>query len=335
MVSSLKRGHWLGIDIGSGRDKVCSFCLISSDGAGKITVTFEKGPAGNAYPEKNTFKGLIDPQRPPTYLRSEVEDAVGKVLADAQLVNRWLHCTDQPGPTAVAVDAPVALAATGSHKMRYTEAKSTHTFSTPNREDFEHLLVSKQKPGTYTSKVFWKCIGFAAYRWLARHLDPSLPTDFNQEHLAAWTCQPLGGPWRVRETFPSDIYKRANSRDPKTGKASQLGPEAHNVLRQLVASTRWTSAHPKGHVAAVHMGSLEQIRRFLDLDYQAGIERSCEMRKRNNTTGDLWDAFTCAFVVCAEDHDGAEFHGWEEHSEAPERVRQEGAILTVKAAKPT
>ncbi len=34
----IKDGSWLGIDVGSAQKKVCSFCLIESDGTGDTTV---------------------------------------------------------------------------------------------------------------------------------------------------------------------------------------------------------------------------------------------------------------------------------------------------------
>ncbi len=69
---------------------------------------------------------------------------------------------------------------------------------------------------------------------------------------------------------------------------------------------------------------------MLKLFSPPGVGRSCEMRKRTGTTGDLWDAFTCAFVACCEDHDGAECHGWSEDGAAQERLLNEGVIWTVR-----
>lgn len=331
MMKPLQPGHWLGIDIGSSRAKICSFCLIVADGAGQTSVTFEKGPAEAPYPEKNSFKALIDPSRAPTYLKSDVEDAVCRVLAGSQLVERWLAAATGPGPAAVAVDAPVAWASAGS-KQRRTEAASTDTFSTPPRAIFEGRLDGSMKPGFYNSNTFWKCVGFTVYRWLARRLVTDLPTDVAQETLAAWTCSHPSARWRVRETFPSDVYKRANSRHPKTEQISRLGDAAFGTLHRLVANHPWLSAWPKGHAGAVSMAGLEKIRRALQLDCDEGIERSCEMRKRSGPTGDLWDAFTCAYAACCEDHGGAYFHGWDGHSTASEEMLREGAILTVATA---
>ncbi len=50
-MSRLEEGAWLGIDVGSNRDKVCSFCLIEADAAGQVRVGFEKGPAQAPYPK--------------------------------------------------------------------------------------------------------------------------------------------------------------------------------------------------------------------------------------------------------------------------------------------
>ncbi len=317
-LSPLQAGAWLGIDIGSGRNKVCSFCLITSDGEGDVAVTFEKGPAEAPYPEKNTFAALIDPTRPPTYLRTEIEATVCKVIRHSQLVTRWLETVDQPGATAVAIDAPVALASPGQ-VLRQTEAACTQTFRTPNRATFESHLDGQQKPGFYNSNTFWKCIGFTVYR----HLAARLKTDLSPAALAAATCaQPVTG-WRLRETFPSDVYKRAD------GTEGILANAGKATLRHLVAPGVDWRAEP-GVVKPV-LTRLQGIRQRLHGDLEVGGALA-SMQKLTSVTGDLWDAFTCAFAVCAEDHGGGHFRGWDRHSEASERLRREGAILTVATA---
>jgi hypothetical protein len=37
----VSQGQWLGVDVGSAREKVFNFCLIESDGNGQVNVAFE------------------------------------------------------------------------------------------------------------------------------------------------------------------------------------------------------------------------------------------------------------------------------------------------------
>ncbi len=78
------------------------------------------------------------------------------------------------------------------------------------------------------------------------------------------------------------------------------------------------------------LNRLLAIRREVRLELEAEADGSLSaMRKRPGRAGDLWDAFTCAFTACCEDHDAAEFHGWSEDPNDQRRLRDEGAILTV------
>jgi hypothetical protein len=316
-------GRWLGIDVGSAHKKVCSFCLIESDGTGHPTISFEQGPAGDGYPQTNTKDTLLDPDNPPTYLKEEVEGAVGEVLARAEVVDRWFRSVGD-GISAVAVDAPVALAMEGSKRL--TEGASSQPFDTPDRASFEAAIRDKGDPYLRVN-VFWKCVGLSVYRHLAARLEPrSAVTD--QRTIASWTCPGETTEWRVRETFPSDVYKRANGRE------GTLSPDARDVLRTLVAAPDWRAAGPKGRRPVRQtLDRLTTIRDFLRTDI-AATDRLCEMRKRNGTYGDLWDAFTCAFTACCEDHGGATFHGLENgDTEVPAILRSEGAILTVTSQR--
>jgi hypothetical protein len=49
-TTSISQGQWLGIDVGSNRDKVFNFCLIKSDGKGQVDVLFEVGKARGPFP---------------------------------------------------------------------------------------------------------------------------------------------------------------------------------------------------------------------------------------------------------------------------------------------
>lgn len=325
-MRSLKQGKWLGIDVGSARKKVCSFCLIESDGRDNLLVSFEQGPATGTYPKTNTKKTLLNPLRAPTYLNEEIEQAVREVLEGAELIARLFSPTNG-SQQAVAIDAPVALAA-DNDTSRLTEQASTQTFSTPNRKTFETQLSEKDDPFLRVN-IFWKCIAFAIYRHLATRFEPQA-VDLDQAAIAAWTCPGETSTWRMRETFPSDVYKRANGRE------GTLELAARDVLHNLVSPrVEWQTTGRKGcKPVKATLERLNTIRGFLHIDLEEGRSRLCEMRKRPGTHGDLWDAFTCAFTACCEAHEGAVFHGWNEDRETQRRIRSEGAILTVRSATP-
>ena len=160
----LEAGAWLGIDIGSRKKKICSFCLIESDGAGEISVSFERGVAGDGYPDTNTAEALIDLARSPTYLRKPVEAAVRHVLDGSQVTRRWLARARSGTPrTSVAVDAPVELALEGPRRL--TEAACSQSIESSTRADFEKDLRHKGD-AFLRNRAFWKCVGFTVYLWL-------------------------------------------------------------------------------------------------------------------------------------------------------------------------
>ena len=316
-------GTWLGIDIGSGRDKICAFCLVESDGAGEVAVTFERGRAAKPYPARNSFEALIDRDRAPTYLHAEVGAAVGRVLEESEAVRRWRRALDAGCPGSVGIDAPVALAVPGQ-RNRATERSSSDLFDTPDRATFESKLGT-QKAGYYPINIFWKCIGFALYRWFTKHLAPDLPGRFPQETVAARTCPGTPEPWKIRETFPSDVYKRAN------GTLGTLGAVPRNVLAALVHSEHWQGrVEGRQRVAATTLGRLLRLRHELREQLEVSDRLPTMARRKPSIAADLWDAFTCAFTVCCEAHGGGEFHGWSEDEETASVLRKEGAILTVR-----
>ena len=327
---TIQRGTWLGIDVGSAQKKVCSFCLIESDGAGGTTVSFEQGPARDPYPGGNSRMALIGvgpPWRRPIYLKEEIEAEVREVLNRATLVGLWLE-RSKDRPSAVAVDAPVAFATAGTSRL--TEEKSTDTFKTPTRATFETQL-GERKDEYLRINVFWKCVGLAVYRHLAARLELRLGSA-SLETIAARTCARDVTSRRIRETFPSDVYKRANGYQGKDGGAGILSLQARDVLKSLV-EPEWRGAgrEPGHHPASQTLDRLREIRKFLRLDLELEADRRlCEMRKRPGRTGDLWDAFTCAFACCCEHHGGAELHGWSDDPAEQQRLRAEGAILTVR-----
>lgn len=317
----LERGDWLGIDVGSSKKKVATFCRIVSEGEGSVEVFFEQGPAGEGYPDKNTGKGLIEKRlRPPTYLKAEVQAAVRQVLLGSELVNGWISGLGKH-PSAVAIDAPVALARSG--KGRLTEAASSPTFRTPDRATFEEQLLA-QKDAFLRINNLWKCVGFTMYRTFAEMLDPEAGR-LSQEEIAAMTCPGRDLPARLRETFPSDVYKRAN------GTEGLLTDKGRDVLAALVAvETSWTAVGVGAQRPnSQRMDGLERARTFARRDLAAGV-RPCDMRRRTEAFADLWDAFTCAFAICCEDHGAVRFHGMPEDSEeVPELLLEEGVILSV------
>lgn len=322
----LKNGTWLGIDVGSARNKVCNFCLIESDGSGLPKVFFERGPAKDPYPKKNAYKELISIDNRGTYLADAAEEGVKCVLENSQLLDRWLGLS-KDRPSAVAVDAPVAFAQQEG-SCRLTEAACTQSFETPTQAKFGAQL--NQKADSFLRiNAFWKCVGFAVYRHLATKIGRD-SRNASPKTIAALTCDKGSDTPRLREAFPSDVYERANGfLDRTINGYSILSDEARNVLKQLVA-VEWKPV--KGYSPASQtMTRLNTIRDFLSLDLEhdrSHERRLCEMRKRNGITGDLWDAFTCAFTACCEDHGGAEFHGMDDGPN--ERLRAEGAILTVR-----
>lgn len=315
-MQHLKPGQWLGIDIGSSRRKLCSFCRISSDGSGDVAVTFEQGPAEAPYPDVNTRDALLDISSPPTYLQAPIEDAVGRVLDDAAVARRWFDALPRL-PSRIAIDAPVAFALTDT--CRLTEQASTQTFRTPTQEQFEHFLRTQEDPYLRVN-CFWKCVGLAVYHHLGRRLQPE------DDNIAAWTCPNAATPWRLRETFPSDVYKRAN------GTEGILHPAPRRVLEALVQTSPWRGDGAPGrrpHPSTLRR--LETLRAVLRSELETS-DRLLNMQKRGGTVGDLWDAFTCAFTACCEDHGGVTFHGADDHEADPGSLRQEGAIMTVRMA---
>ncbi|MEM9291061.1 MAG: hypothetical protein AAGD01_05225 [Acidobacteriota bacterium] len=326
----LSAGDWLGIDIGSGRDKILSLCRIHSDGRGEVSLHFEKGPAAKdgAYPSKNSRDGLLDPIRAPTYLLETVEAEIGATVSRSELVERWLDSLGKV-PVTVAVDAPVALCQGGETegRGRLTEQACSQSFYTPDRLTFEAELA-RRKDEYLRINNFWKCVGFAVYRAFARRLDPEAG-ELSQENLAAWTVEKGPGPWKIRETFPSDIYKRSR------GVTGLLGQSGREVLTALTREPWQAAGNGPRRPSRQAIQSLESVRRQIALDLEAN-SRLCEMRRQKSASwGDLWDAFTCAFAACCEDHGAGHLHGvgLATDGNARKRLAAEGAILTVACAE--
>ncbi|MCG8459531.1 MAG: DUF429 domain-containing protein [Holophagales bacterium] len=310
---ALAPGVWLGIDVGSSKKKIATFCAIDSSDRG-ITVAFEQGSAAAPYPSSNTRAEMLDPARS-TYLRAEVEDAIAELVSRSVLLGR---CRDRVGevPVTVAIDAPVGFAAEG--RTRATERASSQSFATPTRERFERDLEEKTKEGFFRSVVYWKCVGFALYRQCATILGADEPSP-SLETLASRTVGEGDGEreWRLREVFPSDVYKRANGTD------GILAAEPRQVLARLVEAP-WQAAEAGAiHSKQTHT-RLKGWRNRVARELESG-ERLAAFSKAGGVFGDLVDAFTGAFTACCEDHGGACLHG----AGDGETLRREGAILTV------
>lgn len=315
----LGRGNWLGIDIGSRRSKLATLCRIASDGRGRITVELEIGRGREPYPAINTKATLVDPLRPPTYLRPSIEAEVARVVRESTTLGAWL--ADDAPSSGAAIDAPVAFAVEG--RQRCTEARpdarTAQTFATPTREAFVRDLQTREDPYLRVN-AFWKCVGLAVYRTLGCAVSGSEVTALDD--IAGGTADAIPGPpRRLRETFPSDVYARAN------GRGGVLSAPARWILQRLVAPrTTWVGVERHGPSPGA-LRSLCEIRSSIHLDLAAGRPHASEMRKRSGTVGDLFDAFTCAFVASCEDHDAAVLRGADTARRS--RLHEEGAILTV------
>jgi hypothetical protein len=112
-----------------------------------------------------------------------------------------------------------------------------------------------------------------------------------------------------------------------------LTAEPRDALEALARpEVEWRGLGGKGRrPGSQTLKLLHQHRDLMRTDLASNTERQCEMRKHGGTTGDFWDAFTCAYTACSEDHDGAALQGAEATGEALERLRREGAILTVRS----
>lgn len=147
-------------------------------------------------------------------------------------------------------------------------------------------------------RFFWKLVGLVAFRYFIA-LTTGRPRDMPIAELTA-VCM-ASEEARIREGFPSDTYKRSN------GRFGVLSPVPRGVLLRL-SQAEWAGRGNcfNGSSSAPHaacMSSLHAHQQRLRADLQdADSHRGSipAMRKESSAWGDLWDAFTCAFVSCCD-----------------------------------
>lgn len=307
-ATPISRGQWLGIDVGSNCNKVFNFCLIKSDGKGQIDVLFEVGRArgaadGQPFPPSDA--GVFeDPSREPTWLSAAAEAGSIQILDESALVKAWNAARKLGnGRFGVCIDAPCGFAVPGS-KQRNTE---TESYGTPSlvvflkqMTEFSALAMAgeKRKNTPLRQKFFWKLVGLVAFRYFVG-MTTGRPFGMPTAELTAW-CM-ASEETRVREGFPSDTYKRSN------GRFGVLCPIPRRVLLRL-SQANWTPQGNcfNGSLSAPHpdrMKSLLEHQQRLTADLQRSDSHRgsvLEMKKISSAWGDLWDAFTCAFVSCCD-----------------------------------
>jgi hypothetical protein len=137
---------------------------------------------------------------------------------------------------------------------------------------------------------------------------------------------PVPGDIRIREVFPSDTYARAQ------GMQAQCSPRARDVLTCLVSAPWKFEGNRIIHSSSVPTKSqcVKLLAHRTKLASQlAHGEPLKAMHKipRDPSWADLWDAFTCAFVVACEAAGCARLAG-----SNLSRIREEGAILVPELA---
>src|SRR5687768_14322754 len=99
-------GAWLGVDVGSGADKLLNFCLIQQgDGDAVPRVLFERGQVRSrnpAYPPNRSGQFDRCDRWPP--ISPEAEWHVRSVINSSELVMRWRAA--DVSETVAVVDAP-------------------------------------------------------------------------------------------------------------------------------------------------------------------------------------------------------------------------------------
>ena len=126
----ISQGQWLGIDVGSRRDKVFNFCSIKSDGKGQIELCFEVGKARGAFPRSNA-RCFADLSRETTWLSAAAENGSVQILEESALVKTWNAARNfGNGCFGVCIDAPCGFAVPGSDR-RNTESQLVDSFLTP------------------------------------------------------------------------------------------------------------------------------------------------------------------------------------------------------------
>jgi hypothetical protein len=317
----VSQGQWLGIDVGSARDKVFNFCLIKSDGSGQVDVLFEVGKARSAFPRSDA--GTFENLGRATWLSEAAEAGSVQILDEAALVKTWNAARNLgEGCFGVCIDAPCGFAVPGFDR-RDTESQLVDSFPTPPLADFLQEMKRFSAEGNDTplrQRFFWKLVGLVAFRYFVA-LTTGRPLDMPIAQLTV-SCM-ASETARIREGFPSDTYKRSN------GTVGVLRPASRGLLLRL-SQAKWAGQgnYLNGSSSAPHparMSSLLTHQQCLAADLRRADSRKVPaMRKisKDPAWADLWDAFTCAFVSCCD----AQGCGGFVCSDAA-RGRLEGAIL--------
>jgi hypothetical protein len=205
----ISQGQWLGIDVGSRRDKVFNFCLIKSDGKGQIELCFEVGEGGDAFPRSNA-RCFADLSRETTWLSWAAEKGSVDILKESALVKDWNAARNfGNGCFGVCIDAPCGFAVRGCDR-RNTENQLVASFLTPHFDVFLDRMrnfIQEENNTPLRQSYFWKLVGLVAFRYFVA-LTTGQPFDMRIEELTK-SCM-VSGKVRIREGFPSDTYKRSN-----------------------------------------------------------------------------------------------------------------------------
>lgn len=327
MNIGMQSGYWLGIDVGSARDKVLNFALITADSAGAVSVCFERGavrgPERARWPRAASDYLDLDA---PSWLSEPVTRGIDSVLDRSVLVQRWLEQSALgTEPCGVAIDAPGGFAASG--RQRRTEAAAATSHATPTRDAFRADLVrflDQHKDAPLFQRYIWKLVGLRAMHEIAARAGLAERKGPGWASVSSLCVSPrvAKGPF-LREAFPSDTYARSN------GKLAVLQDDARTALR-YVMSAEWrfagdTLSRVSSLPTAQNQRRLVERRGAILADLTAGAVALPSMRKveKDPPWADLWDSLSCAFVACCETQRCAELvlGG----SPAP---RGEGAILS-------
>ncbi len=290
-------GQWLGIDVGSSRNKVFNFCLIQSDGQGQVEVLFEAGKARGEFPRSDA--GSFENLGRATWLSEAAESGAVQILDESALVKTWKAAQAWGnGVFGVCIDAPCGFAMPGFGR-RDTESQMVASFPTPPLAVFLEDLRRFSADGNETplrQRFFWKLVGLVAFRYFVAQTT-GRPFDMPIEELTPLCTG--SDKVRVHEGFPSDTYKRAN------GTVGVLEPASRRLLLRLTRA-KWSGQGNdfKGRPSVprpARMSSLLAHQKGLMADLERVDSRGIQaMRKisKDPAWADLWDAFTCAFASC-------------------------------------
>jgi hypothetical protein len=236
---------------------------------------------GNAFPRSNA-RCFADLSRETTWLSLAVENGSVEILKESAIVKAWNAARNfGNGCFGVCIEAHVASPCGGCDR-RNTENQLA-SFPTPHLEAFLDKMRKFIKEENNTP-LRQRYVGLVAFRYFVA-LTTGRPFDMPIGELTE-SCM-ASGKVRIGEGFPSDTYKRSN------GSVVVLRPASRGLLLRL-SQAKWAGL---GNYPA-RMSSLFAHQQCLTADLQrADLQEVPAMRKIPNAWGDLWDAFTCAFVL--------------------------------------